>query len=86
MGNTIAIACKNKLGGTRFLVLSNLVADLGSYALERGMPLGAEHFPGKRNNRGDQESRIIRTPTTGVWTPLQKSSILIECKLVKHIN
>ena len=57
MDNTTAIAYLNKLGGTRSLVLSNLVAELWSWALNRGMILSAEHLPGKWNTQADQESR-----------------------------
>ena len=48
--------CILKLGGTRSLVLSNLVAELWSWALDRGMLLSAEHLPGKWNTLADQES------------------------------
>ena len=57
MDNTTAIAYLNQLGGTRSLVLSNLVAELWSWALNRGMILSAEHLPGKWNTQEDQESR-----------------------------
>ena len=49
--------CILKLGGTRSLVLSNLVAELWSWALNRGMILSAEHLPGKWNTQVDQGSR-----------------------------
>ncbi len=57
MDNTTAIAYINKLGGTRSLVLSNLVADLWTWALNKGMILSTEHLPGKWNIRADMESR-----------------------------
>ena len=57
MDNTTATAYLNKLGGTRSLVLSNLAAELWSWALNRGMILSAEHLPGKWNTQADQESR-----------------------------
>ena len=57
MDNTTAIAYLNKLGGTRSLVLSNLVAELWSWALNRGMILSVEHLPGKWNTQADQKSR-----------------------------
>lgn len=60
MDNTTAIAYINKLGGTHSLVLSNLVADLWIWALNRGMILSAEHLPGKWNVLADLESRQYR--------------------------
>ena len=57
MDNTTAIAYLNKLGGTRSLVLSNLVVELWSWTLNRGMIFSAEHLPGKWNTQADQESR-----------------------------
>ena len=58
MDNTTAIAYINKLGGTHSLVLSNLVARLWSWALNRGMILSAEHLPGIWNTQADPESRF----------------------------
>ena len=58
MDNTTTIAYINKLGGTRCLVLSNLVARWWSWALNRGTILSAEHLPGVWNTKADQESRF----------------------------
>ena len=57
MDNTSAVAYVNRLGGTHFLVLSNLALALWEWALSRNILLSAEHLSGSLNDTADWQSR-----------------------------
>jgi hypothetical protein len=58
--NTTTVAQVNKMGGTRSLILFNVVKELWDHCLTHQIILTACHLPGISNQKADEESRVYR--------------------------